>query len=447
MNVLLIEPKYRNKYPPLGLMKLSAFHKERGDKVKFVKGLDKDLRGFLWDRIYITTLFSFFWKATIETVKYYEHSVEDPSNIFIGGPMATIMADEIRKETGFNVVSGLLNEKGKVNLEGDENIDCVVPDYSILDEIDYKYPAGDAYFTYATRGCVRKCKFCAVPQIEPDFIEFISFKNQIFKINELYGEKKDLLLMDNNALASNSFERIIEEVKDLGFVPGAKFENKQRYVDFNQGLDLRLLTDKNIELLSSIQIRPLRIAFDSIEFKDKYVAAIEKFAEKGVRNLSNYILYNYKDDPEELYQRLHLNVMLNERLGTKIFSFPMKFIPVDHKDRTYVGDKWSPRYLRAIQCVLNATRGIVSPKRQFFEAAFGESLEEFRKIVKMPEEYILNREKHKKNGAKDWAGQYAKLTSEEKVEFEDIIYEKNLELPDDLKLSSTLTDILAHYSK
>src|SRR4030043_689761 len=100
MRILLIEPAYKNKYPPLGLMKISTFHKQRGDEVSFIKGLDKVVRGQLWDRIYITTMFSFHWAETIKTIKYYEFSVRDPQNFFSGGPMATLMADEIQKGTG-----------------------------------------------------------------------------------------------------------------------------------------------------------------------------------------------------------------------------------------------------------------------------------------------------------------------------------------------------------
>jgi len=132
LNILLVEPSYKNKYPPLGLMKLAAFHKERGDIIHFVKGCKKELREQLWDRIYITTLFSFYWDITIKTIKYYEFSVKDPQNLFIGGPMATTMADEIEKETGFKPVKGLLNEEGKLRLPNDAKIDSIVPDYSIL---------------------------------------------------------------------------------------------------------------------------------------------------------------------------------------------------------------------------------------------------------------------------------------------------------------------------
>ena len=95
MRILLVEPAYRNKYPPLGLMKIATFHKKRGDEVRFIKGCDKETRALMWDRIYVTTLFSFYWSETLKTIKYYEFSVKDPLNLFIGGPMATIMGNEI----------------------------------------------------------------------------------------------------------------------------------------------------------------------------------------------------------------------------------------------------------------------------------------------------------------------------------------------------------------
>src|SRR3990170_5650688 len=216
MKILLIEPAYKNKYPPLGLMKIAAFHKGRGDEVHFVKGLSKEFQKQMWDRIYVTTLFSFYWSETIKTIKYYEFSVKDPLGLFIGGPMATIMGEEIEKETGFKAVKGLLNEKGKLRLPYDKTIDRIVPDYSILDTIDYQYPASNAYFAYMTRGCVRACPFCAVPTLEPKYVDYIPLKRQIEEVNEKYGEKKDLLLMDNNVLASPKFDQIIDEIQAVG---------------------------------------------------------------------------------------------------------------------------------------------------------------------------------------------------------------------------------------
>jgi hypothetical protein len=444
--ILLIEPAYKNKYPPLGLMKISAFHKQHGDEVCFVKGLDKSRRGQMWDRIYITTLFSFHWADSVKTIKYYEFSVKDPRDFFIGGPMATLMADEIQNETGFNPVKGLLNEKGKLRLSGDHKVDCMIPDYSILDETKYKYPASNAYFAYTTRGCVRKCPFCAVPKIEPFYVDYIPLKKQLQMVKEKYGEKKDLLLLDNNVLASPKFDHIIDEIREAGFHKGAKFNNSLRHVDFNQGIDLRLLTKDKMKRLAELPIHPLRIAFDHIGLKDKYIQKIKWAAEFGLKRLSNYILYNFADTPEDFYERLRINVELNEELGTQIYSFPMKYIPVTKKDRKFVGKHWTPRYLRSLQCILQATHGVVSPRKEFFEAAFGKNIDDFRKLLIMPDKYIIYREDNKNNGAAEWDKLLGALSAAHRTDFLRIVHENKLG-GDAVSKYPEVNRILAHYKK
>lgn len=404
------------------------------------------MRGQLWDRIYITTMFSFHWSETIKTIKYYEFSVRDPQNFFIGGPMAMLMADEIQKETGFNPVKGLLNEKGKLGLSSDHKVDSMIPDYSILDEIDYKYPASNTYFAYMTRGCVRKCPFCAVPKIEPFYVEYIPLKKQIQMINDKYGERKDLLLLDNNVLASHKFDKIIDEIKDTGFHKGAKLNNRLRNVDFNQGIDLRLLTKAKMKRLAELSIYPLRIAFDYITLKDKYIEKIEWAAEHGFRRLSNYILYNYEDTPEEFYERLRINVDLNEKLGTQIYSFPMKYIPVMSKDRNFVGKHWTPKYLRSIQCILQATHGVVSPRKEFFEAAFGRSVKEFKKLLIMPDNYIIYREDYKNNGTAKWNKLFGSLSPNQKDDFIKIVNKNRFE-NDMYSKHPKVNALLSHYKK
>ena len=118
----------------------------------------------------------------------------------------------------------------------------------------------------------------------------------------------------------------------MGFHKGAKLNGKKRYVDFKQGIDLRLLTKDKMKKLAEIPIKPLRIAFDRYSLKDKYVKALRLAAECGIKYLSNYILFNYDDTPEEFYLRLRINVDLNEEFerqgySTRIWSFPMKYSP------------------------------------------------------------------------------------------------------------------------
>lgn len=501
--VLLIEPAYKNKYPPLGLMKISAYHKMLGDDVTFFKGKSKELREKKWDRIYVTTLFSFYWKTTIETIEFYKRSVNKIRDFKVGGIMASILAEEIYKETHTKSIVGLLDKPRMLDNDNNIIVDHVVPDYDILDEIDYKYPAKDSYLGYMTRGCINRCSFCAVPKLEPKYKHYISIKEQIKEIDRKYGHKKNLLLLDNNVLASKHFPRIIEEIKEIGFYRGSKYQrpvkfkllmerfkngednskilqkisailksqpvyiknektkkdfsqllerfdlsnnvtrnqllkaqdclspyfdkyrNKAyglRHVDFNQGVDPRLITEDKMKLLSEIPISPLRIAFDSVgqEYKRKYIKAIELAAKYGIRNLSNYVLYNWDNDtPDDFYNRLRVNIELNDDLDVRVYSFPMKYIPVIAKDRNHIGKHWSLKYIRAIQKILLVTGGAVMPNKPFFKKAFGKDLNEFHKIMLMPEKYIIDRLKHENNGdTKEW---WSTLKSLSEYEYNDAI--------------------------
>ena len=107
---------------------------------------------------------------------------------------------------------------------------------------------------------------------------------------------------------------------------------KKRIIDFNQGIDSRLITDENMKKLAEVNISPLRIAFDHWELKDIYEKAVRTAVRNGITNLSNYLLYNFEDKPEHLYHRLRMNVDLCEELGASIYSFPMKYHPINDKE-------------------------------------------------------------------------------------------------------------------
>jgi radical SAM superfamily enzyme YgiQ (UPF0313 family) len=181
MRILLIEPEYNNKYPPLGLMKIAAYHRIKGDYVTFFKGCSSELQSQAWDRIYIGTLFTFYWNKTIKTIKFYRKAVRCHDQIFVGGIMATLIKEEILKEVDVTVITGLLDKPGM--LSGDKIIiDSMIPDYSILKQIDYVYPTSDAYMGYATRGCVNRCDFCAVHRLEPVYKDYLPLKKMVFGI-------------------------------------------------------------------------------------------------------------------------------------------------------------------------------------------------------------------------------------------------------------------------
>jgi hypothetical protein len=374
--VLLIEPEYKVKYPPLGLMKISTYHKSRDDEVVFYKGTSAAVRDQNWDIIYITTMFTFQWKRTMETIKFYQRGRQkNKKNIKVGGILASLLQKDVEEETGIKPHFGLWQE-----------VDRLAPDYHLFDNV-YNYYTNNASIGYMTKGCLNHCPYCAVPRLEPEYVDFIPLGNQIDP------NKKDLILLDNNVLASAEFPRIVEDIKRHGFTKGARLGNAQRYVDFNQGVDARLLKEEKMALLSQLPLKPLRIAFDNIKFEKLYIDKIRLAYKYGIRHLSNYILFNFDDTPEDFYKRLQINIELNEELGLSIFSFPMKYVPLNAKDRKYIGLNWTKTQLRGIQCILHATHGVVGPRRPFFEKAFGRDTGEFKHIIEQPEEIIFHREK------------------------------------------------------
>lgn len=418
-NILLIEPGYKNKYPPLGLMKIAQYHGPRGkrDRVRFIKGEDRSVLNQAWDRIYVTTLFSFEYPKIAQTIDFaLEIANGQADKVFVGGIAASLMHErflEERRWQGIRFIRGLLSDPPAVALQLDEfseelyaediqgrPIEDLVPDYSILDQIDYKYPVRDAYFAYTSRGCIRKCHFCGVPKLEGAQRDTESLTALVKAIDALYGPKKDLTLMDNNVVASPRFKEIIAEIRDLGFTPGATLQREgmrvpvQRRVDFNQGVDARILCKDPMYLreLATICLKPLRIAFDHLGVKKPYEQAVRYAAEYGLTELSNYMLYNFHDNPADLFERMRLNVSLNEELGVRIWSFPMRFQPTDRPDRGHIGSKWTRYQLRSMQIILQATHGIVSGEPTFFKRAFGNTFEEYERILALPHDFIFNRD-------------------------------------------------------
>jgi hypothetical protein len=445
--ILLIEPGYKNKYPPLGLMKLAQYHGPNGkkDHVRFIKGEDKSVLGEAWDRIYVTTLFSFEY-ARIATAIDFALQVANgqADKVFVGGIAASLMPERFgaeRRWRGVRFIKGLLTKSPAESLQLDDfseelyaddragkPIEDLIPDYSILDQIDYRYPVRDAYFAYTSRGCIRKCHFCGVPKLEGAQRDTESLTDVVRGIERMYGPKKDLVLMDNNVVASPFFKEIIAEIRDLGFVPGAKLRRpgervaSQRRVDFNQGVDARILCKDKMYLreLSTICLKPLRIAFDHLGLKGPYEKAVRYAHEFELTELSNYMLYNYQDTPADLFERMRLNVTLNEELGIRIWSFPMRFQPTDRPDRGHVGARWTRYQLRSMQIILQATHGIVSGEPTFFKRAFGDTPAEFQQLLLHPHDFIFNRDWYERDAGKaeleDYRVRAAKLSDTDRAE-------------------------------
>lgn len=528
-NILLVEPDYANKYPPIGLMKIATYHKSKGDIVEFYKGKAPYMLISKVDKIYITTLFTFFYDVTIDTIKHYMNYISG-SRIYIGGIASTLLKNDFARDTCLdNIVVGQLTDSSMIGYDDGINIDSLPLDYDILDDISYKYPAGDNFFIYTTRGCLRGCDFCAVSTLEPEFKDTNNIVNQISSIRERYGDKRNVLIMDNNTLYSDKLKQIVTDLETLGFTrenctfiypnqfdilvskiqrrhtTGNSFAKQEeqllkylcefkekvrakdlfkqysdilsqidaaddkfniilcyrnilkdivekyrykkplpRYIDFNQGIDARLLDEEKMKLLSNVAIKPFRLAYDSIDQTEIYVNAFQVAYNNGVRHFSNYLLYNYKDDPKDLWHRLHNNVCLYEdKPDVQAFSFPMKYAPIDRRDRDFVSEKWNKKFLSAINVIINVTDGVVAKERDFFYKAYGSDEAEYIKILCMPNEFIKFRLFFEQRGyIGAWTRCYDQLSDRER---DDLALLLSRERDENLIISQNIKEILPFY--
>ena len=508
--VLLVEPNYKNKYPPIGLMKISSYYKSKGDYVEFHKGILPRNEVEKYDKVLITTLFTFDFDMCVETIRYYV-AIAGIDKVYVGGIASTIMPEKFEDAIpGIQLLKGQLTSSHVLGYNDCVNVDLLPLDYDILWDISYEYPAADSYFLYTSRGCPRKCSFCAVKTLEPVFYPCNNVKEQITRVDEKFGPKRNLLIMDNNALHSDDLEETITELVSLGFgtknntikknnnvryylqslkdrlsinkqythllkrikseffgVKATRISNSdkvklseilthmesdsddvvvqylvqneeyiidffdryhyhtiKRYVDYNQGLDARLFTEAKAKQLSKLAIKPCRIAFDDIHNQDVYFAALKLAADNGISHFSNYLLYNYKEHPVDLWKRLYLNVSFcDETPAVKsLFSFPMKYASIEHTDRSYVGEHWNKKYLKSMNVILNVTSGVVAKEKDFFLRAFGENEEEYLEILAMPFDFIRYRDCFESNGLiKSWQSEYRSLLDEQIVELLNIL--------------------------
>lgn len=244
MRVGLVDVDGHN-FPNLSLMKISAWHKAQGDTVCFASSLD------FYDKIYMAKVFTF----TEDDLHCYQ-----AKEIVTGG-------------TGYNLTSVLPKE-----------IENIYPDYSL-------YGITNTAYGFLTRGCPRKCPFCIVSQKEG------GYSRKVADLNQFWNGQKNIKLLDPNLLASRDH---IELLRQLA--------NSNALVDFTQGLDARLLTEENVELINQCKIKMIHFAWDNPKDKKikKYlINFLAKSKIKDFRKLRVYVLTNYwsshKEDLERVY--------------------------------------------------------------------------------------------------------------------------------------------------
>jgi len=262
MKVLLMDLdviKVRRPAPNLALMKLSAYHKAKGDDVY----LNFPLRQA--DITYASCVFT--WDA--------KRRNEVPDGATIGG-------------------SGI-DLKAELPLE----VEHIMPDYSLYSGVDFS-------LGFTSRGCIRKCPWCIVPEKEGQIKPWA----RIYEFWDSHHRK--IVLLDNNLLAAPNWKQTMDDLIA-----------EELAVDFNQGLDLRLVDDEAAFYLSKVNARKLRFAFDDISYEHSIRQGISLLVKRGISpsKLSFYVLVGFNGD-ETALERMKL-----------LSSYKVDVYPMIYKDR------------------------------------------------------------------------------------------------------------------
>lgn len=272
MRIGLIDVDGHN-FPNLPLMKLSAWHKQNGDTVEWYEPLIHCMREPL-DKVYISKVFSF--------TPDYPYPIN---------------AKEIEKGgTGYAI--SLIDGKEVFDKSKDKDlpdeIEHIYPDYSLYQEL-----TKDTAYGFLTRGCPRGCDFCHVKCKEGKR----SYK--VADLSEFWKGQKNIVLCDPNILACPEHLDLLQQLVD-----------SKAKVNINQGLDIRLVTDKNLELIKQIRLQSIHLAFDRWQDKDIIEPKMRAFKEKtgfsrGKGKVMVYILTNFDTTLDQDIYRIQLCRELN----------------------------------------------------------------------------------------------------------------------------------------
>ena len=267
----LIDVDHHN-FPNIALMKISAWHKENGNTVEWYTPFEH------YDIVYVSKVFSFSedWREPINA-----------DTVIYGGT-----GYQIKNINGKEVFFPYNIELHKGSEFSDEllcSMEHIYPDYSI-----YPMYTKDTAYGFLTRGCPRGCAFCHVGDKEG----FHSYK--VANLSEFWRGQNNIVLCDPNILACRDWKPLLQQLID-----------SKAHVDFNQGLDIRMMTDEKAEMLSKIKIKEIHFAWDRYQDKDIILPKLKLFSEikyKG-KNPDHsaivYVLVNFDTTIEQDLERIY----------------------------------------------------------------------------------------------------------------------------------------------
>jgi len=354
---LLLEPRVKAIAPNIALMKWSRWCEQNGHEYQYVRGcVEKERIGFIPDEIKMSCIFSFHSKRYRDTIDHYLNLF--PAVKFeIGGVFPTLYKKWFESwiytgRYGFNVpfFAGEKDSVIRLHCGMHPEIEKLTPKYNIdiTSEDVEPYPR-DKIVMYASRGCVNKCGYCAVPRLEGSMKSFKSIKGMIDSAKAEMPNAKSIVLYDNNFTEHEYFDDIIDELVESDLP-----------VDIH-GLHVESFDDHKAKQFARLKWAAqgiagtpyLRFSFDWMKYAPNVERAYDIYMKHNIRaGFFCYMLFNWTDTPQDFWQRIAKcqEIVSSHENGRPIFLFPQRFEPFkpESKDKTqqglkrnqYISPKW-----------------------------------------------------------------------------------------------------------
>jgi len=351
MKYLIVEPKVAvtEKAPNIALMKWARWCEQNNHEYTYVKGCVKLHEGdyvhvgaYYPDVILISMIFTYFYETYEKTIDYYYNKYPN-AHIKVGGVFPSLFPKWFDKQKWSGVI------------DVHQGMSCEIEELSPKYDVDIIYEderyifSMDSIVMYASRGCVNKCAYCAVPRLEGDMNSFKSIKNALEVGRKEVPDARVVVLYDNNFSEHEYFDDIVSELVEADLP-----------VDIH-GLHVESFDKHKAEQFARLKwgsqgkgdMPYLRFSFDKLKYADNVERALQLVKDAKIKaSFFAYMLFNFTDTPEDFWWRIMRTQEMVDRIGKTVYLFPQRYVPLKPvKKNSFIGKHWDEELLRGLKRV------------------------------------------------------------------------------------------------
>jgi len=349
MKYLIVEPKVKAIAPNIALMKWARWCELEGYEYQYIRGMVKPT--IIPDIILMSCIFSYYSKKYEKTIDYYRNLFPN-AKFIVGGVFPTL------NPKWFSKWQNPFMDDFQTHCGIHPDIENLVPLYNVPITHEKKEDySRNKIVLYASRGCVNKCGYCAVPKLEGDMKSFASIQKYLIAAKEELPQATSVVLYDNNFTEHKYFDDIVSELRDFDLP-----------VDIH-GLHVESFTQHQADQFATLKwgsqgdkgTAYLRFSFDKMKYEPYIDRAMGYVKEADIKAaFFCYMLFNYTDTPDGFWERIMTSQRIVDKHKRTLFLFPQRYEPfMALKRNTYIGKHWDETLVRGVTRMYTFLHGFI----------------------------------------------------------------------------------------